>query len=233
VWHEFCDWYIELAKLRNTPAAWRNLAAALENVLRLLHPFMPFITEELWQRLTNGDGTVSISLAEYPRCNAMFLDEDAESQMSALQEAIAQIRNARIEMKVDAKQEIDAQFYAANTDLRARAMQYAGAFTALARTNLEILDSPPVQDGGVLRHTPLFTVRIPYAGTVDVEGERRRLNKDLEGLLKQQTSLESQLGNAEFLERAPKQVVDGMKTKLGENQAQQRKIRESLESLRQ
>jgi valyl-tRNA synthetase len=231
VWHEFCDWYIELAKLRNTPAAWRNLAAAMENALRLLHPFMPFITEELWQRLTNGDCSVSISVQDYPRCDAMFLDDDAEKQMEALQEAIAQIRNARVEMKVDAKQEIDAQFYSADPLLRARAEQYAGAFSGLARTVLEVLDTPPVKEGGVLRHTPLFTVRIPYAGAVDPQAERARLTKELAGLLKQQTSLESQLGNPEFLERAPKQVVEGMRVKLGDNNAQQHKIQEGLQDL--
>jgi len=231
VWHEFCDWYIELAKLRNTAAAWRNLAAAMENALRMLHPFMPFITEELWQRLTNGDGSVSISVQDYPRCDAMFLDDDAEKQMEALQEAIAQIRNARVEMKIDTKQEIDAQFYAANPLLRTRAEQYSGAFSGLARTVLEVLDTPPVKEGGVLRHTPLFTVRIPYAGAVDAEAERARLTKDLAGLVKQQTSLESQLGNPEFLERAPKQVVEGMRVKLGENKAQQHKIQEGLQGL--
>jgi valyl-tRNA synthetase len=235
VWHEFCDWYIELAKLRNTPAAWRNLAAALENTLRMLHPFMPFITEELWQRLTHSRGaedpSASISLQDYPRCDAMFLDDDAEKQMEALQEAITEIRNARVEMKVDAKQEIDAQFYSPDAALNSRALQYSGAFSGLARTVLEVLDSPPVKDGGVLRHTTLFTVRIPYAGAVDVEAERARLDKDLAGLLKQQTSLESQLGNAEFLERAPKHVVEGMRTKLADNQTQQQKIRENLLSL--
>src|SRR5258708_23933226 len=138
VWHEFCDWYIELTKLRNTPAAWRNLAAAFENTLRLLHPFMPFITEELWQRLTNGpaDGTNSISLADYPRCDSIHLDDEAEGQMGALQEAIAQIRNARVEMKVDAKQEIDAEFYSAEPALRDRAEQYAAPFFRLAPTVL-------------------------------------------------------------------------------------------------
>ena len=141
------------------------------------------------------------------------------------------IRNARVEMKIDAKQEIDAEFYSEDALLRARAEQYAGAFSGLARTALDVIDTPPSQEGGVLRHTPLFTVRIPYAGAVDAEAERARLTKDMAGLLKQQTSLESQLGNSEFLERAPKHVVEGMRVKLGENQIQQQKIKESLHSL--
>ncbi len=232
VWHEFCDWYIELAKLRNTKAAWRNLAAALENTLRLLHPFMPFITEELWQRLTGGsDDAPSISLQDYPRCDAMFLNDDAEKQMEALQEAIAQIRNARAEMKIDLKQEIEAEFYSPDPVLRSRAEQYAGAFAGLARTALDVLDKPPSEKGGVLRHAPQFTVRIPYAGAVDSAAERARLEKDLAGLVKQQTSLTSQLGNSEFLERAPKQVVEGMRAKLADNEIQQKKMRESLASL--
>jgi len=231
VWHEFCDWYIELAKLRNTPAAWRNLAAAFENTLRLLHPFMPFITEELWQRLVAGNGETSISVQDYPRCDSIFLDDVAEAQMGALQEAIAQIRNARVEMKIDAKREIDAEFYTPDPALRKTAEQYSQAFSGLTRTALGVLSDPPSQEGGMLRHTPLFTVRIPYAGAVDSDAERQRLTKDMGGLVKQQTSLESQLGNAEFLERAPKPVVEGMRQKLEENIAQQKKLRESLESL--
>ena len=94
---------------------------------------------------------------------------------------------------------------------------------------LGILHEPPSKEGGMLRHTPQFTIRIPYEGAVDSAAESKRLQKDLDGLVKQETSLESQLGNAEFLERAPKQVVEGMRAvKLTENKAQQKKIRESM-----
>ena len=120
VWHEFCDWYIELAKLRNTAAAWRNLAAAFENTLRLLHPFMPFITEELWQRFDRRRRhSLDLAAGLSALRDSMMLDDEAEAQMSALQEAIAQIRNARVEMKVDAKREIDAEFYSADAKLTA------------------------------------------------------------------------------------------------------------------
>ncbi len=230
-WHEFCDWYIELAKMRNTTAAWRNIAAAFENLLRLLHPFMPFITEELWQRITGGRGDASVSFADYPRCDSMKLDDEAEAQMGALQEAIAQIRNARVEMKVDAKREIDAEFYSADPKLSACAVQYSGAISGLTRTALGVIHEPPPREGGMLRHTPLFTLRIPYEGAVDTGAEAARLKKELDGLTKQELSLEGQLGNPEFLERAPAQVIAGMRQKLSENKAQQKKIRENLAGL--
>jgi valyl-tRNA synthetase len=134
-------------------------------------------------------------------------------------------------MKIESKLEIDVDFYSPDADLCARAEQYAQAFSGLARTILNVVSDPPSKEGGTLRHTPLFTLRIPYAGTVDTEAERKRLSKDLEGLVKQQKSLESQLADPAKLERAPKHVVEGMRAKLEENKAQQQKIRESLESL--
>jgi valyl-tRNA synthetase len=231
-WGEFCDWYIELAKLRGTPAAWANLTAAFENALRLLHPIMPFVTEELWQALTGTpDGTESIAVQPYPACDNALLDDEAETRMAALQEAIAQIRAARVEMKVEARRKIAAEFFSPDAGLRALASQYRAAFERLAEVHLAVLDAPPVKEGGVLRHTTAFDLRIPYAGTVDTAAERQRLQKEMDGLRKQLASLESQLGNAEFRAKAPEKVVSGMEQKLRENQAQQRKIEDTLAGL--
>ncbi len=234
-WHEFCDWYIELAKLRNTPSAWRNLAAAFENALRLLHPFMPFLTEELWQRVTGTQESagLSIALEPFPTTDPALLDGEAERRMAALQEAIVSIRNARVEMKVEPRQKIAVEFYSAEEELRALAEQYRPAFERLAQTELRALPPPPPRQGGLVRHPESgdFDLRIPYAGVVDVEAERQRLEKERQRLLREYAALDSQLNNPTFRARAPGPVVAGAEQRLRENQIQQRKIEETLSCL--
>jgi valyl-tRNA synthetase len=228
VWHELCDWYIELAKLRNTPAAWRNLAAAFENTLRLLHPFMPFITEELWQRLVGGNGEKSISLQDYPRCDSMFLDEAAEGQMGALQEAITLIRNQRAEWRVDVKQEIEVQLYTVTPELRARFEEYSNSLSSMAHAVLEVPDDDaPVPQGGVIRHGKGFGLFIRFAG--DMGAERKRLSRKLEELTKQEATLKSQI-NATTA-RTPVHVQQAMSAKRVENLAEQASIHRRLDEL--
>jgi valyl-tRNA synthetase len=277
-WHEFCDWHIELKKLDTSEASRQNLLAAFERALRLLHPFMPFITEELWQRLMAGSKVVaaatprskveeagtqgskpegsgssvekseseeaerpwtldpepwtSIALQPFPQADTGWGDAEAERRMAALQEAVVSIRNIRAETKIDPKQRVPAEFYSADAGLRALAEQFRPAFERLAGvSHLALLDQPPGKDGGALRHTLEFDVKVPVAGAVDVHAERQRLQKDLDGLRRHQESLARQLESPSFRERAPRHVVEAAGQKLKENLAQQKKIEETLASL--
>src|SRR6266852_4002423 len=121
-WGDFCDWYIEWVKPqlssadREVPiAAWRNLFSVFEAALRLLHPFMPFITEELWHQLPQRAGARSIALERFPEERADWIDEQAESQMALLQEIIVAARNIRAEMKLDPRRKVAAEFAAPDT----------------------------------------------------------------------------------------------------------------------
>jgi len=274
-WHEFCDWYIELKKLDTSEPSRQNLLAAFERALRLLHPFMPFITEELWQRLMagskvqgprskveeagaqgskpEGSGSsvekseseeaqrpwtldlgpwTSIALQPFPQADTGWGDPEAERQMAALQEAVVSIRNIRAETKIDPKRRVPAEFYSADAGLRALAEQFRPAFERLAGvSHLALLDQPPGKDGGALRHTLEFDVKVPVAGAVDVRAERERLQKDLDGLRRHQESLARQLESPSFRARAPRHVVEAAGQKLKENLAQQKKIEETLSSL--
>ncbi len=114
VWHEFCDWYLELKKLRfeensGLNAHWRNLLTVYEMLLRLLHPLMPFLTEELWQRLTerNDDRPISIALAHYPQYNVDASDAQAEIEMGILQSIVTAARELRADLKIDPKQTME------------------------------------------------------------------------------------------------------------------------------
>jgi len=250
-WHEFCDWYIELKKLDTSEQSWRNLLAAFERALRLLHPFMPFITEELWQRLRRGiteppADNVSIALQPYPRPEPRHFDEEAERQMALLQEAMVSIRNIRAELK-DERKELSAELHFSDPVLRELAEHFRPAFKRLAGvSHLTLLAQAPSQDVvaphaffGVWRPGKEFDVRVSLAGTVvDLESQRRRresqrrrLEKEFEQLRREYDNLHRRLEDPSFRERAPQQVVAGAEQRLKENLIQQKKIEETLASL--
>src|SRR5262249_30413960 len=117
-WDEFCDWYLEIKKLRFQENSgltddWRNILTVFEQALRLLHPAMPFITEELWQRLAAGGGASvkSVALAPYPQPQDAWRHEEAERQMTLLQEIIVSARNLRAQMKIDQKEQLNGVLY--------------------------------------------------------------------------------------------------------------------------
>jgi valyl-tRNA synthetase len=236
-WHEFCDWYIELKKLDTSEQSWRNLLAAFEGALRLLHPFMPFITEELWQRLTRGIAEppaddISIALQPYPRPEPRHFDEEAERQMGVLQEAMVSIRDIRATLKIEPKQRVPAELHFADAAVRALAEHFRSAFERLAGVSrLTLLTRPPAKEGGLLRHTLDFDVRVALDTAVDREAERRRLEKEFEQLRREYDNLHRRLEDPSFRERAPQQVVAGAEQRLKQNLIQQKKIEETLASL--
>ncbi len=191
LWGEFCDWYIEMAKIRlqgNDASPLPVLAGVLENSLRLLHPFMPFLTEELWQELKKSsgiDGPDSIMIAPYPAADAAALDPAAEAAIDAVIEIVRAIRNVRAQYKVDASRWIEASIYAGAASHAGIAGQ-AGAIAVLARARpLTILaGGAPETPGDNTLVLPLAaaTVVIPMASMIDVEAEKKRLEKELAGV---------------------------------------------------
>ncbi|MCX6632985.1 MAG: valine--tRNA ligase, partial [Candidatus Solibacter sp.] len=157
-WHEFCDWYVELKKLRFKEGSgltddWRNLLTVFEAALRLLHPVMPFITEELWQRITEGaPGRVaSIAVAEYPVVAESLSDAEAEEEMRLLREIVTAARNLRAENKIDPKQKAGVALSTRGAVLEA-ARAHKAVIESLARINLEVREAPP--------EAPAFQMRL-------------------------------------------------------------------------
>ena len=223
-WGDFCDWYVEIAKIRlsrSDSSPLPVLAFVLETTLRLLHPFMPFITEELWQRLKQylpeaSLSSPSIIVAPYPVDNEKFIDVEAEPVMEAVIEIVRSIRNARAEHKVAAGKWIEARVY---TDkLRPAIASQSEAIETLAKARpLAVLSRNQRQTKEekalvlVLKETEVV---LPWAGMVDVAAERRRLDGEIIALEKEIDRLGQMLKDSAFVSKAPAAVVEKEKGKL-------------------
>jgi valyl-tRNA synthetase len=231
-WHEFCDWYVELKKLTfvensGLTPGWRNTLAAFETALRLLHPAMPFLTEELWQRLAAGaEGRpLSIAVAGYPQYRKEATDFAAEREIGIVQEIVTMVRTLRAEAKLDPKSQLAGAFYSRSAALEV-AERHAAAIQALANVKLEFsADAPP--KAAVMRSNPEFDV-VLHVPEGQQEARRKRNEKEREQLIKNIANLERQLGDEAFLGRAPGHVVEGMRKKLADYKEQLRKLDESL-----
>jgi valyl-tRNA synthetase len=226
-WDDFCDWYIELTKADVTaeqpsPARDRarsRLITVLEQALRLLHPFMPYITEELWQRLPGthekllhpayAGAKPSVMLAAYPQTDAGLIDERAEAEMTALIDLISRVRNIRSELNVKPGDRVRILVGANEEKLRdvfaANREQIARLARASEISINERLDAPRASARAVLAGGA--EVAVPLEGLIDFEQERERLAREREKLQKEAAKLEAQLANPQFAERAPAEKV--------------------------
>jgi valyl-tRNA synthetase len=227
-WHEFCDWYLELKKLdfrenSGLTPGWRNTLAAFETALRLLHPAMPFLTEELWQRLANDRNTrpVSIAVAQYPQYRRELADLAAEREIQILQEVVTMARTLRTEAKLDPRQPLEGVLYSRGTGLEV-ACRHAEAIRKLANVNLEFkAEAPP--KAAAIKSTAEFDLVLHLPKTQE-DAQRKRVEKEREQLEKNIANFERQLADETFLSRAPAKVVDGMRQKLADYKKQLEKL---------
>jgi valyl-tRNA synthetase len=242
-WGDFCDWYIEWAKpelqsgnRERALVAWKNLFAAFNDALRLLHPFMPFLTEELWHQLPQAPGAKSIALDPFPAPRPHWGEDGKDvgmmEQFHFLQEIIVSVRNIRAEMKLDPKKRVAAEIYAPDRLTRETIERNRDGVVRLALlSELHISSEPLEQSAGAVRSTSQFDVRIAHSDVVDVEAEIARLKKELEGLQKAIFSKENQLGNETFRSRAPEKIIRGLEVTLAEQRVELQKLRERLAEL--
>jgi len=238
-WGDFCDWYIEWVKpeLQSTNAdraevAWKNLFAAFDAALRLLHPVMPFLTEELWHQLPQKAGAKSIALDAYPVAADRWKNPAALEEFAFLQDVIKSLREVRSQMKLDPKKKVKADFSSADAGLRASLMANLEAVLRLGiLSELNITSAPLEQSGGAVRSTARFDLRIPYSDVVDVVGESARIKKEIEGLARAIQAKEKQLSNDVFRSRAPEKVIKDMQHTLGEQRVELQKLGDRLKQL--
>jgi len=238
-WNDFCDWYIEWIKPElissdraRATVAWQNLFAAFEVALRLLHPVMPFLTEELWHQLPQRAGAKSIALEKYPEARAEWRNPAALAEFELLQEAIKSVRAIRADMKLDPKKRIAAEFSSEDVSIREKITANVDGILRLGLlTGLTITEGKLAQSGGGLRSTSLFDLRVPQMETVDIASELVRLKKEQERLTKDIASKERQLGDQTFRSRAPEKIIQGLEATLSERRIELRKATERRREL--
>ncbi|NVK32893.1 MAG: valine--tRNA ligase, partial [Rhodobacteraceae bacterium] len=234
VWNTFCDWYLELAKPifngddeaakteTRATAAW-----AIDEILKVLHPFMPFLTEELWERLgdegVKADGLLMLSAWPSPKVS----DEAAAGEINWLVDLISEIRSVRAEMNIPAGAKVQLVIVGGNEQTQARVATHESAIQRLARAEaISIADAAPAGSAQII--VGEATICIPLAGVIDHGAEKARLEKDAGKLDAEISKIEKKLNNPKFVEKAPQDVVDGEKEKVVEAKAKLEKIQIAL-----
>jgi valyl-tRNA synthetase len=241
IWHEYCDWYVELSKpslkdedpLKKKEAQ-TTLVMTLETALRLLHPIMPFITEEIWQKLPRkirGDSE-SIMIAPYPKPEERYINESIEQSMRLPMEAILCIRNIRGEMNIPPRERVRANIRVENDDVLKNFVQTAGYVTSLAGlSHIAIaLDTakPEGSATGTIRGAEVY---VNSDQVIDTGTERDRLMKEIAKISKDIDVFSKKLSNKNFVDKAPKEVVEKDTAKLEEFKAKREKLEKSLAAL--
>jgi len=237
-WGEFCDWYIELIKPRLSPefreakSACANLVSLFEASLRLLHPVMPFITEEIWHAMYEGKAPLkSLALATYPQTDDTQIDLIAETEMAIVQDLIVSERNLRAELGVEPKIKPPAEIYVQDHNIRSVLEENLAAIELLGNTSGTQFVSKSLSNMPGARHTARFDVRLVYEKKIDTAAECQRLKKELEKLERGIASGQRQLGNDQFLAKAPANVVEGLRKQQQELAVLQEKTRSKLSEL--
>jgi valyl-tRNA synthetase len=239
-WGDFCDWYLELIKPRlaetadaeTARAACANLVNLFDAALRLLHPVMPFITEEIWHAMYTGTPPLkSIALAAYPSADDAQIDLAAETHMSILQDLIVSVRNLRAELKVEPKVKVPIDVFAHEPEIRKLLDENRGAVERLGNVDrLNFVEGSLAKFPGA-RSTARFDVHVVYEKKVDVAAERERLQKELEKIEKDFASGQRQLANEQFLAKAPAKVVDGLRTRAEELKVMRQKTEAKIKEM--
>jgi valyl-tRNA synthetase len=240
LWHEYCDWYLEWSKLTlyrgDDPAArartQATLVEVLETTLRLLHPFMPFITEEVWQRLPKGGrAPASVMIAKYPRPRGRDVDPVAEADMGLLMAVVTAVRNVRSEMQIPPARTLQV-IVRPPDDARAAVLQGArAALAALARAEVLVDPAAARPPRSALAVAEGAEIYVPLEGVVDLSAESRRLGRELARADEEIARLDAKLARAEFRERAPAEVVQREEARRAEQRALQAKLRDAIERL--
>ncbi|MDT7603962.1 MAG: valyl-tRNA synthetase [Acidobacteriota bacterium] len=248
-WDDFCDWYIELSKADVTAtdatpqrdAARSRVLTVLEQALRLLHPFMPFITEELWQKLPGvgsqllhpayKDAEPTIMLASYPQTREELIDERAEADVQSIIELVSRVRNIRSEMNIKPGEPVRLLVAAPAASIRSVFESGSQQIARLVRASeiliSESLDAPRASARAVLAGGA--EVAVPLEGLIDFAKERERLKGEREKLEKEAAKLEAQLANRQFVERAPAEKVSELRQRISDIAQRTRMLAETME----
>jgi valyl-tRNA synthetase len=235
IWNSFCDWYVELAKPALQGEDGEEKAEvqaatkwALDQALRLLHPFMPFVTEEVWAK--TGDRANHLMLDVWPTLSADLINADAEGEINWLIEAIGEIRSVRSEMNVPAGAQVPLVVVGASAATQKRLAETDAVLKRLARL-AGISEADAVPEGAVQTVLGETILALPLADVIDVAAEKARLAKDIGKVEGEIKKISGKLGNQGFLDKAPQAVIDENKARLAEEEARRDKLQSALARL--
>ena len=239
IWHEFCDWYLELIKpvlyQKDDTVAKRSTQHTMVEVLaaslQLLHPLMPFITEEIWQKLPSTQGSIMVS--SYPRYNPEKIDEDAEAKMSLIIEVVNSVRNIRWEMNVSPSQMVEVVLLSHNSKSLEILAQYKMYIENLARANRITItqrgERPRAAATAVAQDVEIF---LPLEGIIDFTEEEKRLQKEIAKIDEELVFLTKKLANENFLSRAPEAIIEKERLKTRELREKRDTLEEGLNRIK-
>jgi valyl-tRNA synthetase len=234
-WHTFCDWYVEFAKpvLQGDDEAAKAETRAtagwvLQQILKILHPFMPFITEELWASF--GDGQGMLVHAAWPADDVALVNDDAKAELDWAVRFITEVRTVRSELNVPAGARIPAILRGASDQTKARLAANEGQIKSLARI-AEVQIDADLPAGAVQTVLDEATLALPLADVIDLDAERARLSKEIEKLTKEITGYDKKLANESFLAKAPEEVVAEQHERRSDASDAKAKLESALERL--
>ena len=238
-WGDFCDWYIEWVKPElasanrdEARAAWRNIFALLDASIRLLHPVMPFLTEELWHKLPQPSEARTIALDHFPEARTGWADAAAEREMGVLQEIITAARNIRAEMKVDQKKKVAADFSSKDEALRTLVKLNLEPVLRLATlSNVNISSDALDATGAAVRSTAEFDLRIPYGDLIEKGVEIAKIDKEVERIAKDVEQKKARLADEAFTSKAPAKVLEQFRATLAAREIELEKLIERKKQL--
>ena len=234
-WHEFCDWYLEITKLRIAGTANERVNAQVvllqvfETSLRLMHPFIPFLTEELWQQLPHQGET--IVKAPYPGVTPEWIDPDAEQQMAFVMEVISALRNIRSAFKIPSATRLQPHIKASadQAKMLERYRTYTGSLANISEMSVDKdMVRPALSATAILDQMEIY---VPLEGLIDIEVERTRLTRELKKIQEDVVRLEAKLAQRDFLERAPEDVIEKEQVKYQGLRERAGKLAHALESI--
>ncbi|MBX3009502.1 MAG: valine--tRNA ligase [Melioribacteraceae bacterium] len=234
VWNDFCDWYIELSKNRlyhgsdEVKSAVLSRAISLyEDMLKLVHPFMPFITEEIWQLLDKRDSGKSISTSKFPEFNASLIDNTAEAEIDFVQNVVTAIRNIRGEMNIAPSKQINV--FLKSSAVTSAQERYIKTLVRIDQLTVDQkIDKPKACASAVVKGCDIF---IPLEGLIDVELERVRIQKEMKRLLGSFEGVRKKLENENFVSKAPAEVIERERMKMDDWQKALEKLQSILADL--
>jgi len=240
IWHEFCDWYLELVKPvlnqrddnKSKLATQHTMIKVLANSLQLLHPIMPFITEEIWQKLPTTQESIMIS--PYPECDLKKIDGDAEKKMDLIIDVVNNVRNVRWEMNVPPSQIVEVILLSKNHESLEILQDYRGYIESLGKadhvTITESLERPKSAATAVAQDVEIF---LPLKGVIDFAEEEKRLKKEIGKTMKDLASVNKKLSNEDFLAKAPEDIIEKEKVKAGDLKEKQEKLEKGFNRIRE